>query len=105
MPGHDQAIKLQYPRLEHLQLGAKCRNADTRNIGQPFVVAITGDLEQLFNPSAPDRGDDAELGKVSSDHIDNGRLLPDEQMACAMEHQAALLLGRLRRGRTAYLPL
>src|ERR1700738_2719767 len=35
--------------------------------------------------------------KVSSERIDNGRLLPDEQMACTMKHQAALLLGRLRR--------
>jgi hypothetical protein len=85
VPGHDQAIKLQYPRLEHLQLGAKRRNTGTCDIGQPFVVAITGDLEQLLNTSAPDRGDDAELGKVSSDRIDDGRLLPNEQMACAME--------------------
>src|SRR6516165_3786 len=35
------------PRLEHLQLGAKRRNTDTRDIGQPFVVAITRDLEQF----------------------------------------------------------
>ena len=97
MPGHDQAIKLQYPRLEHLQLGAKRRNTGTCDIGQPFVIAITGDLEQLFNTSASDRGNDTELGKVSSDCVDDGRLLTNEQMACAMEHQAALLLGRLRR--------
>src|ERR1700738_3292516 len=89
--------EFQYPRLEHRQLGAKRRNTGTRDIGQPVVVAIPGNIEQLFNTSAPDRGDNAELGKVSSDRIDDGRLLPDEQMACAMEHQAALLLGSLRR--------
>ena len=65
MPSHDQAIKFQYPRLEHLQLGAKRRNTGTRDIGQPFVVAIPGNIEQLFNTSAPDRGNNAELGKVS----------------------------------------
>jgi CheY-like chemotaxis protein len=39
--------------------------------------------------------DDAKLGKVSPDRIDHRGLLPDEQMARAMEHQPALLLGRL----------
>jgi hypothetical protein len=66
VPGHDQAIKLQYPRLEHLQLGTKRRNTHACDIRQPFVIVISGDLEQLFNTSASDRGDDPELGKVSS---------------------------------------
>ena len=34
---------------------------------------------------------------MSSDRIDDCRLLTNEQMACAMEHQAALLFDRLRR--------
>jgi hypothetical protein len=42
------------------------------------------DLEKLLNTSASNRGDNPEFGKVSSDRIDNGRLLPDEQMACAL---------------------
>jgi hypothetical protein len=53
------------------KLAAKRPNTGMRDIGQPFVVAVTGDLEQLFNTSASDRGDDAELGEVSSDRIDN----------------------------------
>ena len=47
MPGHDQAIKLQYPRLEHLQLGAKRRNTHACDIGQPFVIVITGGLGSM----------------------------------------------------------
>jgi hypothetical protein len=42
-----------------------------------------------------DRCGNAKLGKVSADRIDHRSLLADEQMACAMEHQPALLLGRL----------
>src|SRR5258708_580523 len=37
----------------------------------------------------------AELGEVRSDRINHRGLLPDEQMACAVKHQAALLLRRL----------
>ena len=54
-------------------------------------------MQQFGDPFAPDRRDNAELGKVSSDRINHRGLLADEQMACAMKHQAALLLGRLGR--------
>jgi len=32
---------------------------------------------------------------MGADRVDHGRLLPDEEMARAMQHQAALLLGGL----------
>ena len=54
-------------------------------------------MEQFGDSFAPDRRDDAELGKVGPDRIDHRRLLADKEMARAMEHQAALLLGRLGR--------
>src|SRR5471032_1787029 len=54
-------------------------------------------MQQLGHPFASDRGDNAELGEVSSDRIDHRGLLADEEMAGAMKHQAALLLRRLRR--------
>jgi len=44
---------------------------------------------------ASDRRNDPELGKMGTDGVDHRGLLADEQMARAMEHQAALLLGRL----------
>jgi hypothetical protein len=49
----------------------------------------------LFNTIAPDRRNDPELGKMGADRIDHCGLLTDEQMAGAVEHQAALLLERL----------
>jgi len=44
---------------------------------------------------ASDPRHDPELGKVRADRIDHSGLLTDEEMAGAMEHQAALLLGVL----------
>src|SRR5258708_4693784 len=53
---------------------------------------------------ASDRCDDPELGKMGTDRIDHRRLLADEEMARAMEHQATLLLGRLGRDETHVCP-
>ena len=52
-----------------------------------------GRLYQRRPPAvAPDGSDDLELGKIGADRIDDGSLLPDEEMAGSMKHQAALLL-------------
>src|SRR5258708_6291240 len=48
--------------------------------------------KQFRGSFAPDRGDNAELGEVRSDRINHRGLLAYEQMACAVKHQAALLL-------------
>ena len=45
----------------------------------------------------PDRRNDPELGKMGPDCIDHRGLLTDEQLARAVQHQAALLLGGLGR--------
>jgi len=50
-------------------------------------------MEQFHNAFAPDRCDNAELRKVNSDRINHGSLLSDQQMPCAVKHQATLLLG------------
>jgi len=42
----------------------------------------------------PDRRDDPELGKMGTDRIDHRSLLANHQVTGAMQHQAALLLGR-----------
>lgn len=60
-----------------------------------LVTWIGDDIEQVLNTIASDRCDDPELAKMGADRIDHRGLLADEQMARAMEHQAALLLGRL----------
>src|SRR6266700_1859326 len=66
-----------------------------RNLGYAFVTGIGDNIEQCLDPIASDRRDDAELGKMGTDRIDHCSLLADEQVACAMQHQTALLLGRL----------
>ena len=97
MPGSDHTVELQNLRLEHPQLGAECRETRTGNLGHPLVTWIGDDTEQFLDTIAPDRCDDPELGKMGADRIDHRGLLADEQMARAVEHQAALLLGRLGR--------
>ena len=52
-------------------------------------------MEQFRNAFASDRRDNAELGEVSSDRINHGGLLADQQMPRAVKHQATLLLRRL----------
>src|SRR5712691_7026895 len=56
-----------------------------------FGSAITSSSASI----ASDRRYDPELGQMGADCVDHCGLLADEQMARAMEHQAALLLGRL----------
>src|SRR5262245_39705430 len=60
-----------------------------------LVSATTS--EQLFNTIAADWCDDAKLGKMRTDRVDHCGLLANEQMARAMEQQAALLFDRLGR--------
>ena len=71
-----------------------------RNLRHPFVTWVGDDLEQFLDTIASDRRDDPELGKMGTDRIDHRGLLADEQMARAVEHQAALLLGRLGRDKS-----
>jgi len=74
---------------------AECGKARTSNLWHPFVVPVGHDMQQFRNSIAPYRCDDAGLGKVSPDRINHRGLLADEQVACAVKHQAALLLRRL----------
>ena len=95
VPGHDHPIELQNLLLEAEQLTAERGNARAGNFWHPFVAGVSNNMEQFRDPLAPDRRDNAELGKMSSDRIDHRSLLTDEQMARAVKHQAALLLRRL----------
>ena len=52
-------------------------------------------MQRFGDSFTPDRRDNAELGKVSPDRVNHRGLLADEQMTCAVKHQAALLLERL----------
>ena len=95
MPGVDHTVELQNLRLEHPQLGAERGETRARNLGHPFVTWIGDDAKQFLDTIASDWRDDPELRKMGTDRIDHRGLLTDEEMARAMEHQAALLPGRL----------
>ena len=60
-----------------------------------MVTSICDDSKQLFDTLASHRRYDPKLGQMGADGIDHRGLLADEELAGAMEHQAALLLGRL----------
>src|SRR5580658_462010 len=55
VPGHNQTIELQNLSLQRLQLGTESGDACTGNVGQPFVICIGDDSEQLLDTVAPDR--------------------------------------------------
>ena len=97
MPSPDHTIELQNLRLQHPQLGAESGHTRTGDLGQPLVICIGDDAEQLLDTIASDRRDDPELRKMSADRIDHRGLLADEQMTGAVQRQATLLLGRLGR--------
>ena len=61
----------------------------TCNLGQPFIIRIGDDSEQLLDALATDRRNNPELGKMGADRIDHRGLLADEQMTGAMERQAS----------------
>jgi hypothetical protein len=71
MPGHDHSIKLQNLPLEAEQLIAKRSKARTRNLRYPLVVRVGNNAQQFRAPFAPDRRDNAELGKVSPDRVNH----------------------------------
>ena len=95
VPGHDQSIELHNLLLETEQLSAERGETCAGNLRHPPVAWVGNNMQKFRNPFAPDRRDNAKLGKVRADRIDHCSLLADEQMARAVEHQTALLLGRL----------
>src|SRR5215471_15381927 len=97
MPGVDQPVELQNLCLQYPQLDPESRQTRTGNLWQALVICVRDDAKQLLDTIAADRCDDAKLREMSPDGIDHRRLLPDEQMACAVEYQATLLLRCLDR--------
>src|SRR5262245_16149410 len=97
MTGNNLTVEVEDLRFQRPQLGAESKEAGPGNLRQPLVAYIGDHIEQLFNAITSDRCDNAKLSKMGTDRIDHRRLLANEQMACAMEHQAALLLPRLGR--------
>src|SRR5258705_7566924 len=97
MPGPDQPVKLQHLLLNPPQLSPECQETRASHLRNSLIVWIGYDVEQLLDTVASDRCNDPELGKMGLDRIDHRGLLADEQVARAVQHQAALLLRSLGR--------
>jgi hypothetical protein len=95
VPGHNHPIKLHNLLLKTEELIAERGKARTGNLWHSPVARVGNNMQQFRDSFAPDRRDNAELGKVRSDRINHCGLLADEQMASTVKHQAALLLGFL----------
>src|SRR5215813_12171195 len=71
MPGRDHAVELQELCFQGSQLGAESQQTGACNLGQSFVTYIGDDTEEVFNTSTSNRCDDAKLGKMGTDRVDN----------------------------------
>src|SRR6266550_9215886 len=87
VPGHNHPIELEDLLLEAEQLSAERGKRRAGNLWHPFVARVGNNMQQFHDTFTPDRRDNAELGKVSSDRINHRGLLADEQMAGAVKHQ------------------
>ena len=67
MPGHDAAVECQDLSFQCLQLAAKSGNARARYFGEPGVICIGNNFEQLPDTVASDRCDDPELSEMGAD--------------------------------------
>src|SRR5229473_2908852 len=65
-----------------------------------IILLISDDLEQLCRAIAALRRDDAELGHMPADRVRQHRSLTNQKLPAAMQHQARLLLFRLRRNKS-----
>src|SRR5216683_6142636 len=91
VPRHDHPIELQDLLLEAEQLSAERGKARAGNLRHPLVARVGNNMQQFRDSFTPDRRDNTELGEVRADRINHRSLLANEQMACTVKHQAALL--------------
>src|SRR5712692_9733045 len=62
-----------------------------------IILLVSDDLEQLCRAIAALCGDNAELGHMPTDRIRQHRSVTNQKLPAAVQHQAGLLLFRLRR--------
>src|SRR5262249_35425031 len=89
-------------------LTAACWRASTSRLNRgrwnAIVLLVSDDLEQFCCAIAALCRDKAELGHMPTDCIRQHRSLTNQKLPAAMQHQAALLLFRLRRHKSHRRP-
>ena len=80
MPCVDLPIELQDLRLEPAEQRTQGFETRTRDFGDAFVSLIGNGVEQFLNAVASNRSDNAELGEMRADRVDDRTLLPDDEM-------------------------
>src|SRR5262245_26217063 len=78
-------------------LASKDVKAEPRDRWNAIIVLVSNDPEQFCRAIAALSADNAELGHVPTDRIRQHRSLTNQKLPAAMQHQARLLLFRLRR--------
>src|SRR5260221_14694338 len=86
-------------------LASKDVETDPGGRRNTIILLISDALEQLCRAIAALRRDDAELGHMPADRVRQHRSLTNQKLPAAMQHQARLLLFRLRRNKSHRRPL
>src|SRR5262245_49511723 len=85
-------------------LASKHVEAEPSRRWNAIILLVSDDLEQLCRAIAALRADNAELGHMPTDRIREHRSLTNEKLPAGMQHQAGLLLFRLRRHKSHRRP-
>jgi hypothetical protein len=84
VPGVDLPVELQDLRLELAEQRAQGFKTPSRHLRNAFVFLIGNGVEQFLHAVASNRSDNAELGEMRADRVDDRSLLPDDEMPRSM---------------------
>jgi hypothetical protein len=85
-------------------LASKDAEAEPRGRWNTIILLVGDDLEQRCCAVAALCSDNAEFGHMPTDRIRQHRSLTNQKLSAAMQHQAGLLLFRLRRDKSHRQP-
>src|SRR5262245_21302946 len=97
VPGMDTLLDRHNLCPDSRILASKHVEAEPRGRWNAIILLVSNDLEQLCRAIATLSRDKAKLGHVPTNGIRQHRSLTNQKLPAAMQHQARLLLFRLRR--------
>src|SRR5262245_57742430 len=104
VPGMDTLLDRHDVCPDSRILASKHVEAEPRGRWNAIVLLVSDDLEQFCRAIAALCRDNAELGHMPTDCIRQHRSLTNQKLPAAMQHQARLLLFRLRRHKSHRRP-